>query len=234
MNKGLSRFLSTMLAVGVVVTNVPIVKAENNDIMQSLKKANLMNTEAKIDQNSTIDTNIDTKTSDLVSIIVEFKQAPISQLTSKNNLKKISKSSAEKQVKESHNKFKEDINSIQKSKDIDSSKITFGEEYKTIFNGVEVKLPGKYVEKLLESDQVKAIYDNQLMKLELPKEENQKTSTNTPDTYMLDSLNDIGVDKLHKEGITGKGIKVGVIDTGIDYNHPDLKDNYKGGWDCID
>ncbi|MGL5379548.1 S8 family serine peptidase, partial [Clostridium sp.] len=45
---------------------------------------------------------------------------------------------------------------------------------------------------------------------------------------------DIGVDKLHKEGITGKGIKVGVIDTGIDYNHPDLKDNYKGGWDCID
>ncbi len=34
----------------------------------------------------------------------------------------------------------------------------------------------------------------------------------------------MGVDKLHSEGITGKRIKVGVLDTGIDYNHPDLKD----------
>ena len=45
---------------------------------------------------------------------------------------------------------------------------------------------------------------------------------------MADSVPQIGVDKLHAEKITGKGIKVGVLDTGIDYNHPDLKDAYKG------
>ncbi len=33
---------------------------------------------------------------------------------------------------------------------------------------------------------------------------------------------------------TGKGVKVGVIDTGIDYRHPDLKGNYKGGYDLVD
>ncbi|MCQ6294666.1 S8 family serine peptidase, partial [Bacillus cereus] len=38
----------------------------------------------------------------------------------------------------------------------------------------------------------------------------------------------IGVDKLHSEGITGTGIKVGVLYTGFDYNHPDLKDVYNG------
>ncbi|SDB81428.1 minor extracellular serine protease Vpr [Pelagirhabdus alkalitolerans] len=35
-------------------------------------------------------------------------------------------------------------------------------------------------------------------------------------------------------GYTGKGIKVGIVDTGIDYTHPDLKGNYKGGYDLFD
>ncbi|WP_088104677.1 S8 family serine peptidase [Halalkalibacter urbisdiaboli] len=34
--------------------------------------------------------------------------------------------------------------------------------------------------------------------------------------------------------LTGKGVKVAVIDTGIDYRHPDLKRNYKGGYDVVD
>lgn len=33
---------------------------------------------------------------------------------------------------------------------------------------------------------------------------------------------------------TGKGVKVGVIDTGIDYSHPDLEKNFKGGYDLVD
>lgn len=31
-----------------------------------------------------------------------------------------------------------------------------------------------------------------------------------------------------------KGIQVAVVDTGIDYKHPLLKDNYKGGYDAVD
>jgi minor extracellular serine protease Vpr len=34
--------------------------------------------------------------------------------------------------------------------------------------------------------------------------------------------------------LTGKGVTVGVIDTGIDYNHPDLRRNYGGGHDFVD
>ncbi|TDL71131.1 DUF1533 domain-containing protein [Rhodococcus qingshengii] len=39
---------------------------------------------------------------------------------------------------------------------------------------------------------------------------------------------------LQHENITGKGVKVGVIDTGLDYNHPDLAGLYQGGKDLVD
>ncbi|KAK6362677.1 hypothetical protein TWF730_000132 [Orbilia blumenaviensis] len=38
-----------------------------------------------------------------------------------------------------------------------------------------------------------------------------------------------GVDRLHAEGLSGKGIKIAVIDTGIDYNHPSLGGKFGPG-----
>lgn len=42
---------------------------------------------------------------------------------------------------------------------------------------------------------------------------------NAPDTQAL--------------GISGSGIKVAIIDSGVDYNHPDLAANYLGGYDFV-
>ena len=43
----------------------------------------------------------------------------------------------------------------------------------------------------------------------------------------------IGAGDVHTAGNTGQGVKVGVIDTGIDYTHPDLVGVYAGGYDII-
>ncbi|MEA1907783.1 MAG: S8 family serine peptidase [Euryarchaeota archaeon] len=38
---------------------------------------------------------------------------------------------------------------------------------------------------------------------------------------------------VHNSGIDGTGVKVAVVDTGIDYTHEDLDSNYKGGYDFV-
>lgn len=43
----------------------------------------------------------------------------------------------------------------------------------------------------------------------------------------------IGAEFAHLAGNQGAGIKVAVIDTGIDYNHPDLASLYVGGYDFV-
>ncbi|KAK6597131.1 hypothetical protein H4I95_09402 [Botrytis cinerea] len=39
-----------------------------------------------------------------------------------------------------------------------------------------------------------------------------------------------GVDKLHAKGIKGKGIKIGIVDTGVDYRHPALGGGFGTGF----
>lgn len=43
----------------------------------------------------------------------------------------------------------------------------------------------------------------------------------------------IGAPVVHTNGDKGTGINVAIIDTGINYNNPDLCDNYKGGYDFV-
>ncbi|WP_335872975.1 S8 family serine peptidase [Bacillus sp. 2205SS5-2] len=104
------------------------------------------------------------------------------------------------------------------------STLTLGFVYKEVFNGYSLTGKRKELTAFLNGkENVQRVTDVQSYSVA-----NEK------------SIEFIGTDfargYLDQEGnrLTGKGIKVGIIDTGIDYTHPDLSRNYRGGHDLVD
>jgi subtilisin family serine protease len=175
-----------------------------------------------------ISSDVNLKVDTPLNVIVQFKQDPVEVDFKKKQANGIKASLDEsmKMVDESHKKFKEQFNGNQNF----NKSIEINREFKHAFNGVAMSLPANQVQELLLMDTVQAVFENKEVSID-PNAEPEVESTSNSSTLTQDNLEQIGANKLHKEGITGQGIKVGVIDTGIDYTHPDLKDVYKGGYD---
>ncbi|WP_078379815.1 S8 family serine peptidase [Sutcliffiella halmapala] len=175
-----------------------------------------------------------------VSVIVQFKSDPgeVAVLAAAAKGKNLKIAHAKNQVDTEHNQFKKDMKDILPTQNLKGKKLgsIINREYKIAYNGVAMTLPANQVELLMQSDVVQAVYKNTEFKvdplLQLETSEDAKP-TNIP-TTVVESIAHLKIDKLHEEGITGEGVKIGVLDTGVDYNHPDIKDAYKGGYDFID
>lgn len=112
-------------------------------------------------------------------------------------------------------------------RDLNTKNITheISEQYRYAFNGVSMEIDASQVETLLDIPGVLGVYPDVEVSVG-PKDEVKP--------YMKDTGPFIGAPDVWDLGYTGKGIKVGVIDTGIDYTHPVLIDAYKGGYDFVD
>ncbi len=95
--------------------------------------------------------------------------------------------------------------------------LEFDERYafSTLWNGLSIRIDPADLAKLSRIKGVKAIYP--VVEISLPE------TTSSPSPELFTALAMTGADIAQNElGYTGEGVKVAVMDTGIDYDHPDL------------
>lgn len=94
--------------------------------------------------------------------------------------------------------------------------------YEKLFTGLALQGSIRHLEKLSEHDFVKMTYPVKEYQMDTELISNRKLNNTT----LPSSLNNTSY--------TGKNVKVAVVDTGVDYHHPDLQKNYIGGYDVVD
>ncbi|MCR8642793.1 S8 family serine peptidase [Paenibacillus sp. N1-5-1-14] len=168
--------------------------------------------------------NLNAKSAGPINVIVQFRNQPIAvgKYAAKMGVNTFSAESTVSSINSQQTSF------LQGAADKGLS-ITKNFTYNTVINGMEITIPSNQIQALADLPEVLSVYENSTY-YAIP----APNPTQDQPFIDMEPLNQIGIDYAwNVEKLTGAGVKVGVIDTGVDYKHPDLKDAYKGGYDSF-
>lgn len=97
----------------------------------------------------------------------------------------------------------------------------------TRINAISAHMPEEAIAGLKRDPRIKYIEEDRLISFVEPPPTQIPPPADYSDSW---SIVHIGAEVAAMNGIKGTGVKVAILDSGIDYNHPDLKENYKGGY----
>lgn len=234
--------LSSSFILSPIGQGMSVTKAASHTKIENILAQLTPEQRAALNQLSTseetglqLSSDINLNSAEQTEVIVEFKNKPakVAKIFAGMDNQPLTEAEATKLVDQDHETFSKDVKQV--LMDENSKKVNYkiNRSYKHAFNGVSISLPANQIENLLKSKTVKTVWSNEKFTIEPPVQEDS-SKLNSAEFNMANYTPYDGLERLHAEGLTGKGIKVGVLDTGIDYNHPDLKDAYKGGYDFVD
>lgn len=104
-----------------------------------------------------------------------------------------------------------------------------------LINAYAANVPAKEISRLRANPAIKYVVEDAVVSAVEPEPSSAVESELSSDDEYDNAwgVKHIGCKEVHDQGITGKGIKIAVIDTGIDYTHQELSANYKGGYDFV-
>lgn len=159
-----------------------------------------------------------------ISVIVELQSEPVKVHEANRSPMSfgIAPSSHLLKVKTEHLNFKKAA--------VNKLDADINHEYSNIFNGFSLEIAADRVNDLLNIPSVKAIYPNNTVYA------TEETELGDTAGVPVGSVPFIGSEAFWQDGFKGKGLKVGVIDTGIAHDHPDLEgavDRNNIGYDFV-
>ncbi len=162
-----------------------------------------------------------------VSVIVQLSEAPVALEQGKKAVKGQSFSAAQaadvkKKVAAQQASFEKKL----KEAKIAGKK---GFSYNQVFNGMSLTLPAKDIQKLVNIKGVVRVEpdsERHALKEITPVDGTVSATMNT-------STSHLDIPAIWDMGYEGENVKVAVLDTGIDYHHPEFEGIYKGGHNFV-
>src|SRR5690606_27982118 len=155
-----------------------------------------------------------------VAVIVHLSEKPVAleQGMSQVKGKKFSNARANEvrsNVKAQQAKVKKELTDKQ-------VQMTQGYTFDTVLNGFAATIKANDIPKLLSVDGITLIEPDATVYAseEITTKSSELIKEDKLDAQMNTSISFLGIEKLWNEGIEGQGVKVAVLDTGIDADHP--------------